>query len=80
MIFKKIMEISICKSLILNLKCFGMKGLKCPILIAKKCRVDIKGKVQLCSFRFGIVKIGFGGSPAIVENAYSRFAVKKMLS
>ncbi|MBR3836879.1 MAG: acyltransferase [Clostridia bacterium] len=47
------------------------------MLIAKKCRLNVKGSVQLCNFRFGAVKVGFGGSPAIAENAYSRFAVKK---
>jgi len=77
MLLKKISEIAICKSLIFNLRHFGTKGLKMPVLIARKCRLAVKGKVQLCSFQFGIVKIGFGGSPAIVEKAYSRFAVKK---
>lgn len=39
--------------------------------------MDVKGKVQICNFQFGAVKIGFGGSPAIVEKAYSRFAIKE---
>lgn len=77
MLINRIMEIAICKSLVFNLTCFGIKGLKLPVLIARKCRLDVKGEVHLCSIQFGAVKIGFGGSPAIVEKAYSRFAVKK---
>lgn len=39
--------------------------------------MSLKGKVQVCRLNFGVVKIGFGGSPAVIEKAYSRFAVKR---
>ena len=74
---KNVMQVSVLKSLFLNLKCFGIKGLKLPILVARKCRLNVKGKVQLSCFCFGAIKLGFGGSPAVIEKAYSRFAIKK---
>lgn len=74
---RKLMQIALLKSLFFNLKHFGIKGLKMPILFAKKCKVRVKGEVRLESFGSNTVKIGFGGSEGIVEKRYSHFSVAK---
>lgn len=68
-------NISLLKSMYVNLKCFGLKGIKLPILVSRKCRIDLHGKVQLARYSTGQVTIGFGGSKGVVENAYSYFGV-----
>lgn len=75
--FGKLMQIAFFKSLFFNLKQFGLKGLKLPVLFAKKCKVRVKGKVVLERFGSNVVKIGFGGSEGIIENRYSYFSVAK---
>ena len=74
---QRLLQLSLLKTVFYNLKWFGAKGIKLPVLIAKRCRIRVKGKVQLSRYGFGTVKLGFGGSPAIIEKPYSRFAVKK---
>lgn len=71
------MEIAICKSLLFNLKCFGIKGLMFPVLLSRKCRLNVQGHVRLSNPRFNAVTIGFGGSEGIVEKRYSLFSVDK---
>lgn len=68
-------RISFFKSLIVNLKLFGLRGIKLPILVSRKCRIDLHGKVQMAAYSTGQVTIGFGGSKGVVENAYSYFGV-----
>ena len=72
-----ILQVSLWKSLCFNLKQFGAKGLKMPVLISRKCKLKVKGKVKLSDYRFNTVVIGFGGSEGIIENRYSYFAVAK---
>ena len=74
---RKILSISFFKSLCLNLHCFGIKGLKFPILVSKKCKVKIKGQIILKKFETAVVTFGFGGSDGVVENRYSYFSVAK---
>lgn len=72
---KKLLQIALFKSLFFNLKHFGAKGLKMPVLFAKRCRVRVKGEIELEKFSGGAVKIGFGGSEGVVEHRYSYFSV-----
>jgi acetyltransferase-like isoleucine patch superfamily enzyme len=74
---KSLLQLSLLKTVFFNLKWFGARGVKLPVLIARKCRIRVKGKVQLSRYGFGTVKLGFGGSPAVIEKPYSRFAIKK---
>ena len=74
---KRIMQISFLKSLLFNLKHFGMKGLKFPVLLSRKCKVHVQGKIVLMKHHFNTVTIGFGGSEGIVENQYSYFSIAK---
>ena len=73
----KILQISLWKSLLFNLKSFGINGISFPVLISRKCRLDIHGKVKLTNYRFNKVAIGFGGSVGVVENRYSYFGISK---
>lgn len=75
MLLKKIMQISFLKTIYINFKCFGFRGIRLPILISRKCKIDIHGTVQLTEYKTGSVTIGFGGSKGIVEKAYSYFGV-----
>ncbi|MBE6957652.1 MAG: acyltransferase [Ruminococcaceae bacterium] len=72
---KKLLQIAIFKSFFFNLKHFGLKGAKMPVLFAKKCKVQVKGKIELENFSGGAVRIGFGGSEGVVENRYSYLSV-----
>ena len=74
---RKILSVSFFKSLYLNLRCFGIKGLKFPILVSVKCKVKIKGQIILKKFETATVTFGFGGSDGVVENRYSYFSVAK---
>ena len=74
---KKLLQISFLKSLFFNLKHFGAKGLKMPVLFAKRCRIRVKGTVELTRYAPGTVTFGFGGSEGVVENRYSYFSVAK---
>jgi acetyltransferase-like isoleucine patch superfamily enzyme len=51
------------KSLIINLKYFGFKGLKLPIIVVWRTRLSsIRGEIILKrSFSFGMIRIGFSG-------------------
>lgn len=74
---RKLLQIALIKSLFFNLKQFGLKGLKMPVLFAKKCKVRVKGTVKVENGRSAAVKIGFGGSEGIIEKRYSYFSVAK---
>lgn len=74
---RRIMQVSVLKSLIFNLKHFGIAGMKLPVLISRKCKLDVRGEVKIPSCRFNTVTIGFGGSKGIVEKRYSYFSVAK---
>lgn len=74
-IMQNILHISILKTIYINIKCFGLKGLRMPILISRRCRIKIIGNIVIPRYTFGLVKMGFGGSPAVIENRYSRFSV-----
>ena len=59
---KYIIELSFIKTLYFNLKNFGLKGLKCPILISKSTKIlDNSGNIFLEKIKFGNIKIGFSG-------------------
>ncbi|MDE6134877.1 MAG: acyltransferase [Muribaculaceae bacterium] len=59
--------LSLPKSIYVNLRLFGMKGFKCPLLL--RYDVDVKGcangVVALKRFRFKEVTIGFGGTDSV---------------
>ena len=74
---KNVMQVSVLKSLFLNLKCFGIKGLRLPIVVARKCRLNIEGNIILSDLRFNTVTVGFGGSEGVIEKRYSFFSVAK---
>lgn len=58
---RKILKLSLIKSLIFNLHYFGLAGLKFPVLVSKTTKLErIGGKVELDHYKFGSVKIGFG--------------------
>ena len=58
---KKILSMSLLKTLIFNLKYFGLKGLKFPVLISKSTKLKkISGKVILKRNKFKSILIGFG--------------------
>lgn len=76
-IAKDITQVSLLKTLFFNLKFFGAKGMKLPILISRKCKLNVHGKIKLPCYRFNIVTIGFGGSEGVLENKYSYFGVAK---
>lgn len=55
----KISRISFIKTLILNVKYFGLKGLLFPILVGKRVELKtLKGKIHLTSFKTGTIQIG----------------------
>ena len=72
---KKILQIAFFRSLFFNLKHFGIKGIKMPVLLARHCRVRVKGEIVLEKFSTSAVKLGFGGSEGVVEHRYSYFSV-----
>ena len=74
---KKILQISVLKSLYFNLHCFGVKGLGFPVLVSRKCRLKLCGQVQVSDYSLGSVTIGFGGSDGIIDNNYSYFSVSE---
>lgn len=77
MLLKRIAQISLWKSLIFNLRHFGIKGLKFPVLISKKAKIRVQGKIILPSYGFGTVTFGFGGSEGVVEKKYSYFSIAR---
>lgn len=74
---KYILQVSLLKSLYFNIKYFGIKGLRLPVIIAQKCRLHLRGDVEIKNYTPGTVKIGFGGSEGIVENRYSFLSVAR---
>lgn len=58
------------RSLILNIKLFGVRGGRCPLLISNstKCKGLRKGTIEIENFHTGAVTIGFGGVNGIPRN------------
>lgn len=52
---------SLPRSIIINYKLFGFKGLCCPILISNSVRLSgvKRGTIKVSRLRFGVVEIGF---------------------
>lgn len=60
------------KSLYFNLKYFGIKGIKCPILLSHRVVLSkVAGRIRLKEWKTGIVMIGFP-SVGIFDYRYSR--------
>lgn len=58
-IIKKILKISIPKTLYFNIHYFGVKGLILPVYIGKKVELrHLKGKIRCENFKSGVVQIG----------------------
>ena len=74
---KNIFKISILKTIWFNLHCFGIKGFKMPVIVARKCKLRVKGKIVLNRIKTATVTIGFGGSDGVAENRYSFFSVER---
>lgn len=67
-----IKEISFIKTLYFNLKYFGFKGLKFPVLLSKKTKLQkVSGNIILKEYNFGDIKIGFSGV-GIFDKNYQR--------
>ena len=74
---RKFLSISFFKSLFLNLRCFGIKGFRFPIIVSRKCKLNIKGQIILKRVGTAVVTFGFGGSDGVIENKYSYFSIAK---
>lgn len=58
---KKILELSLIKTLVFNIRYFGLKGLKFPCLVSKSTRFEkLGGVVKLNDYKFAGIVIGFG--------------------
>ena len=69
-----VIALSLPKTLYVNLKCFGLKGLKLPVIVHYKTRVEEihKGNIVFTGpLRFKTVNFGFGGSKSIIPNSYN---------
>ena len=58
---RKLLKLSIYKTLVFNLKYFGRMGLTFPVLVSRNMRLNkCNGKVILNSYRFANITLGFG--------------------
>lgn len=57
-------QLSIVKTLRFNLRYFGLRGLKLPVLVSKNVRFqNLRGEVKIASpIKFGQIKLGFDGT------------------
>ena len=59
---KKMLQVSLLKTVRFNLHYFGLKGLRLPCLVSRFTKLSkLKGKVIINSPTFGCVHIGFDG-------------------
>lgn len=69
---KYLRETSLLKTIRFNLRYFGLRGLKFPVLIARSYRLkELRGHVDLCCMRFGSVRLGYS-SVGIFDRRDSR--------
>ena len=79
---KYICQISFFKTLVCNFKLLPLKiALKFPILVGRKVKLELKGKVSIESskIRTGMISIGIGGSRDLgfFNSKNSYFGIKK---
>lgn len=66
------LKISIVKTLIFNLKYFGIRGLKMPAFVSRNFKLKkLKGRIELLEFRTGAIKLGFQ-EVSIFDRKYER--------